>query len=166
LMMRWPGRIPAGQRCDALVQNIDYAPTFCELAGIMPPKPMHGVSLLPLMKGKRPAAWRKSLYYFYYEFPLWHRVQPHYGVSDERYKLIHFYMADDWQLIDLQKDPYELKNFISDPVYQEERDRLYAELLRLRKHYMVPEKLPNPTNKRNKDCPAGELPGLSSVFPK
>jgi arylsulfatase A-like enzyme len=165
LMMRWPGHIPAGQRCDALVQNIDYAPTFCDLSGITPPEPMHGVSLRPLMEGERPADWRKSLYYFYYEFPKWHHVQPHYGVSDDRYKLIHFYMADDWQLIDLQKDPDELKNFIEDPAYREERDRLYAELLRLRRQYQIPEKLPNPTGKWNKGFPTGDLPELPSVFP-
>lgn len=166
LLMRWPGKIPAGQRSDALVQNIDFAPTFLDLADVTAPKPMHGKSLKPLMRGKTPGDWRKSLFYFYYEYPKWHAVQPHYGVSDERYKLIHYYMLDDWELIDLKEDPLETKNFITDPSYQDVRDRLYAELLRLKQQYNFPDKLPNPTNKQNKDAPTGDLPKLSASFPE
>lgn len=48
-----------------LVQNIDYAPTFLELAGAPVPEDIQGVSLLPLLKGEKPADWRKSLYYHF-----------------------------------------------------------------------------------------------------
>lgn len=165
LLMRWPGKIPAGKRSDALVQNVDYAPTFLDLAGVTAPEPMHGKSLKPLMVGETPSDWRKSLFYFYYEYPQWHAVQPHYGVSDERYKLIHYYMLNDWELIDLKEDPLETKNFIADPNYEDVRDRLYAELLSLRKQYNFPDKLPNPINERNQGTPAGELPKLPASFP-
>lgn len=165
LMMRWKGTIPEGQRSEALVQNIDYAPTFLNLAGISAPEAMHGASLLPLMVGQPPTDWRESLYYFYYEYPKWHAVQPHYGVSDARYKLIHFYLLDDWELIDLKKDPLEQENFIGDPAYKEVRDHLYEELLRLREQYDFPEKLPNPDNRHNKSVPAGDLPKLPNSFP-
>ena len=51
LLARWPGVIKANTRNDDLVQNIDFAETFLELAGLSIPEDMQGESLLPLMKG-------------------------------------------------------------------------------------------------------------------
>lgn len=76
-----------------MVQNIDYAPTFLELAGVEIPSDIQGVSLVPLLKGKQPENWRKALYYHFYEYPAEHMVKRHYGVRTERYKLIHFTMT-------------------------------------------------------------------------
>lgn len=58
-------RLPGGARgdIDQMVQNIDYAPTFLELAGVAIPEDIQGVSLLPLLRGEEPADWRRSLYY-------------------------------------------------------------------------------------------------------
>ena len=98
-------RLPGGKKGDIpqLVQNIDYAPTFLELAGAPIPADIQGESLLPLLKGERPENWRNSLYYHYYEYPAEHSVKRHYGVRDDRYKLIHFYNdIDVWELYDLQ----------------------------------------------------------------
>ncbi|MCH8990799.1 MAG: DUF4976 domain-containing protein [Acidobacteria bacterium] len=47
------------------------------------------------MRGETPADWRTSFYYQYWEYP-GHRVQPHYGVRTERYKLIRFPWIDEW----------------------------------------------------------------------
>lgn len=60
-------RLPGGARGDIveMVQNIDYAPTFLELAGVAVPDDMQGLSLLPLLKGGHPADWRRSLYYHF-----------------------------------------------------------------------------------------------------
>ena len=54
--------ICAGQPRDIaeLVQNIDYAPTFLELAGVEIPDDIQGESLLPLLKGEHPADWGTS----------------------------------------------------------------------------------------------------------
>ena len=62
---------------------------------------MQGHSLVPLLKGETPADWRTSLYYHYYEFPVPHRVRPHYGVITDRFKLVHYYKpdVDDWELL-------------------------------------------------------------------
>ena len=46
---------------DLMVQNIDHAPTFLELAGVSIPDDIQGESMVPLIKGKRPKSWRKSL---------------------------------------------------------------------------------------------------------
>ena len=72
-------------------------------------------------KGETPADWRKSVYYHYYEFPQPHHVQPHYGVRTDRYKLIHFYTIDEWELFDLENDPHELKSVYDDPAYADGR---------------------------------------------
>ena len=91
LIIRYPKAIKAGTSSDALVQNIDFAPTLLSLAGIGKPKEMSGVSLLPLFEGKKPTSWRTSLYYHYYDYPAVHNVRKHDGVRTDRYKLIHFY---------------------------------------------------------------------------
>lgn len=82
-----------------MVQNIDYAPTFLELAGVAVPDDMQGLSLLPLLKGGHPADWRRSLYCHFYEYPAEHMVRRHYGARNGRWKLIHFYNdIDQWEL--------------------------------------------------------------------
>lgn len=122
-----------------MVQNIDYAPTFLELAGVPVPEDMQGVSLLPLLRGEHPADWRKSIYYHFYEYPAEHAVKRHYGVRDERYKLIHFYNdIDCWELYDLQEDPHELHNLYGKPGYGKITGRLRQELRRLQELYDDP----------------------------
>ena len=110
-------RLPNGKKgkVDALVQNIDYAPTFLELAGVDVPDDIQGVSLLPILEGKIDDLERKSLYYHFYEYPSEHSVKRHYGIRTSHYKLIHFYNdIDDWELYDLQKDPSEMNNIYNE----------------------------------------------------
>ena len=73
------------------------------------------------------------MYYRYYHYPQDHRVQPHYGVRTERYKLIYFNKIDQWELFDLLKDPHELKNLYSDPAHAETVKKLKAEMYRLKR---------------------------------
>jgi arylsulfatase A-like enzyme len=91
LLIRYPKAIKPGTQSEALVQNIDYAPTFLSLAGIKKPEQMSGTSLEPTFKGPKPAGWRSDLYYHYYDYPAFHLVRKHDGIRTERYKLIHFY---------------------------------------------------------------------------
>ncbi len=131
-------RMPGGVRgdIDALVQNIDYAPTFLELAGAEVPDAMQGASLLPLLRGERPADWRRSLYYHFYEYPAEHMVKRHYGVRTDRWKLIRFYDdIDHWELYDLQEDPHELRNLYGRPEYAARQRELEEELVRLQRLY-------------------------------
>ena len=119
LIMRLPKGFDRKGDITELVQNIDYAPTFLELAGAPVPEDIQGVSLLPLLKGEKPADWRKSLYYHFYEYPAEHMVKRHYGVRTERYKLIHFYNdIDVWELYDLQADPTEMHNLYGQKEYE------------------------------------------------
>ena len=131
-----------------MVQNIDYAPTFLELAGAPIPDDMQGVSLLPLLEGKHPKDWRQSLYYHYYEFPAEHSVRRHYGVNTaDGWKLVHFYPApgedpktaiDSWEMYDLNADPHEMNNIYGKPGTDKQLKRLKKELLKLQKQYDDP----------------------------
>ena len=135
LMIRWPQVVKPGSVNGRIVSLIDFAQTFLEIAHIQAPDDMQGRSLVSLCKGETPADWRTSLYYHYYEFPVPHRVHPHYGVITDRFKLVHYYKPDldDWELLDREKDPLELKNFYHDPAYSQTVKDLQVEVGRLRK---------------------------------
>ena len=134
-LVRWPARIPPGTRVGEMIQNIDYAPTFLQAAGVPVPEDIQGESLVPLMEGRPQSDWRNSIYYHYYEFPAVHMVAKHYGVRTERYKLIHFYETDEWECFDLEADPDELHSVYADPAYAEVVSELKGELDRLRTYY-------------------------------
>jgi arylsulfatase A-like enzyme len=140
LMMRLPDGYTASGDISEMVQNIDLAPTFLEMAGVIPPDEMQGISLVPLLRGSKPGRWRDALYYHYYEYPAEHAVRKHYGIRTDRYKLIHFYDdIDQWELYDLTTDPHEMHNLINDPGYDKIEKDLRKRLDGLRKQYHVPE---------------------------
>jgi arylsulfatase A-like enzyme len=139
LLVRWPGKIKPGSVNRDLVSNLDFAETFLDVAGAPIPSDMQGRSLVPVLEGKTPADWRKTLYYQYYEYPSVHMVHRHYGVRTPRYKLMYFYGLDEWELYDLEKDPREMKNVYADPAYAPTVAELKAELARLRTQFGVPE---------------------------
>jgi N-acetylglucosamine-6-sulfatase len=137
LLMRWPGKIKAGIKVQAMVQNIDYAPTFLEIAGVAVPDEVQGRSLLPLFAGNTPDYWRKSIYYHYYMDGAYNLPRFE-GVRTERHKLINYYFPDQaWELFDLEKDPQELRSVFSEPMYAPIRQELERELARLRRQYDV-----------------------------
>ena len=135
LIVKWPGVAEAGSVNEDLVQNLDYAETFLEMAGAEIPADMQGRSLVPLLAGETPADWRESIYYHYYEYPSVHMVPRHNGVRDDRYKLIHFYQFDEWEFYDLKTDPDELQNLYEQADYADEIATMKVELERLRAEY-------------------------------
>ncbi|MEM8946677.1 MAG: sulfatase [Planctomycetota bacterium] len=137
LVVKWPNMVIPGTRSAELVQNIDYAPTFLEIAGADIPSDMQGVSLLPILRGDRnlSATWRDRIYYHYYEYPSVHMVPRHYGIRTTRYKLMHFYHFDEWEMYDLENDPDELKNLYNDPAQAELIDDLKQQLVELQEFY-------------------------------
>jgi arylsulfatase A-like enzyme len=137
-IVRWPGVIEPATVYREMIQNIDYAPTFMEMAGSHAPSGIQGKSFVPILRSRTPRDWRRSIYYHYYEYPKWHRVQKHCGVRTDRYKLIHFYPVGEWELYDLQKDPKELRNVYSDPAYADIVKKMKAELERLQRLYRDP----------------------------
>ena len=140
MLIRWPAVINAGSTSLALAQNLDFAPTFLDAAGVDIPADMQGLSLLPMLKADSPAppdGWRDSLYYHYYEFPAVHMVNKHEGVRTDRYKLIHFYEMGEWELYDLLEDPQEMTNLYGNAEYAEITQTLKAELVKLKDQYAV-----------------------------
>jgi arylsulfatase A-like enzyme len=142
LMMTMPGTIKPGSTSVDLVQNLDFAPTFLELAGLEIPAQLQGRSMVPLFgtsssrQMSPDMSWRKSIYYHYYEYPGVHAVKRHYGVRTDRYKLIHFYNdIDEWELYDLEADPHEMNSVYEDPDYAEIRTFMHKELDSLRRKY-------------------------------
>jgi arylsulfatase A-like enzyme len=135
LIVRWPGVTARGAVDTHLVQNLDYAETFLEIAGAPIPADMQGRSLVPLLRGEAPADWRDAIYYHYYEFPSVHMVARHEGVRTERHKLIRFYQFGEWELYDLAEDPDELRNVYGDPRYRDVATELAVRLGELRARY-------------------------------
>ena len=135
-IVQWPGVTSPGSRNTHLIQNLDYAETFLELAGAPIPNDMQGLSLVPLLQGQSPANWRRSIYYHYYEYPSYHMVPRHYGIRTERHKLMHFYQfGDEWELYDLQTDPDELLNLYGQPEQAQLTARLKQQLITLQQYY-------------------------------
>jgi len=133
--MRYPKEIKSGTKIDKLVQNLDFAPTFLDYAGIEIPADMQGESFRNLVSGKT-GEWRDAVYYTYYEYPGAHSVKRHYGVATDRYKLMHFYYdIDEWEMYDLETDPQEMKNIYNDPAYVDVQKMLHEKLAELRTKY-------------------------------
>lgn len=139
LIMRLPAGFERRGDITEMVQNIDYAPTFMELAGVEIPSDIQGESFLPLLKGEELENPRTALYYHFYEYPAEHSVKRHYGVRDDRYKLIHFYNdIDQWELYDLQVDPSEMNNLFGKPGMEKITTRMMQVLKEQQEKYDDP----------------------------
>jgi arylsulfatase A-like enzyme len=148
-LMRYPKAVKAGTVNRDMILNIDFAPTFLDMAGQKPPAWMQGASFARLAEGKTPKDWRKSMYYRYWmHLGGGHTVTAHYGVRTQRHKLIYYYgqalakkgavdqpTPPEWELFDLEKDPREMQNVYADSAYAKVREELKAELYRLKKDY-------------------------------
>lgn len=121
-VIRWPAKIQAGQRPPQMVQNIDYAPTFLDAAGLEVPQDMQGRSFLPILKGENVSDWRESLYYHYHHSGAYNLPKIE-GVRGDRYKLVRYYdhprlkLGEQWELFDLEKDPKEMQSLHQNPEY-------------------------------------------------
>lgn len=140
LLMQMPGTIPKGKKIDAMVQNLDLAPTFLDFAGVPEmAKEMQGESFKGLLDGSLNSAdFRDIVYYHYYDYPAFHMVKKHYGIRTKRYKLMHFYDdIDTWEFYDLVKDPKELENAIDDALYSKIIAEMHVKLDSMQKVYGV-----------------------------
>ena len=113
MLLRWPGRIPAGQRLSALVEHVDVVPTLLDYAGIQTPTFVQGRSLRALLEGRTPTHRAEVLTESF--FP--------YGNSEstirtEAYKY-NVKQSGAEILYDLQRDPDELGNVAGDSAYRE-----------------------------------------------
>jgi arylsulfatase A-like enzyme len=134
-MISYPKLIKPKSKNANLLLNVDFAPTFLELAGVETPEAMQGTSFAPQLASKFDEV-REAVYYHYYEYPKWHMVQPHYGIRTKRFKLIHFYYSmDEWELYDLDNDPDEMNNLYGQSKYKKLTKRLKKKLKALQVKY-------------------------------
>lgn len=135
LMVKWPAVIEANSVNTQMVQNLDFANTFLDAAGLDAPSDMQGESLLPLFKGDN-ADFRDAVYYHYYEYPSVHMVKRHYGIVTEEYKLVHFYYdVNEWELYDRKKDKNEMTNVYHKEAYSSVVNELTEQLKEMRIKY-------------------------------
>ena len=141
-IIRYPRAIKAGTATKDFATNVDFAETFLDYAGIEIPEFMQGKSLRPVLEERTPEDWQTSMYYRYWEhLSVEHQVGAHYGLRTHKYKLIYYYgealgCADaiddprtpEWELFDLENDPYEMNNVYHDPKYAETVEKLKEEL--------------------------------------
>jgi len=109
LVIRYPNMIPAGQKNDKLVSNLDFAPTFLNAAGTSFSKTVQGKSLLPLCSGND-VEWREDLMCETNGCFINYLGR---ALLKDRYKYVWNYKDMD-ELYDLKEDPYELTNLIHD----------------------------------------------------
>ena len=141
-LIKWPGVVEPGTVNNDMVSNIDFAETFLDIAGVPVPEDMQGRSMVRILRGRTPLNWRKEHYYHYYEYPGSHMVKRHYGMSNERYKLMHYYYdIDEWEMYDLQSDPQEMRNVYDNPEYASVREKLHKRLDKLMAKYLDSEEL-------------------------
>ena len=137
-VIRYPKMIKAGSTSKAICMNVDFGPTFLDLAGIEVPSEMQGRSFRKVLekKGRIPAGWREAAYYHYYEYPAEHSVKRHYGIRTSDCKLIHFYNdIDQWEMYDMKADPQEMRNVYDDPAYAEKRAQMHRILEQVQQEY-------------------------------
>ncbi|MEZ5401688.1 MAG: sulfatase [Bryobacteraceae bacterium] len=148
-LIRYPKRIKPGSVNSDMLLNIDFAPTFLDLAGQKAPGWMQGRAASALLDGKTPRDWRRSMYYRYWmHLGGGHTVTAHYGVRTRTHKLIYYYgqalgkkgavdkpTPPEWEMFDIEKDPREMVNVANDPAYAKVRKDLEKELYRLKKYY-------------------------------
>ena len=136
-----------GVTSDAMVQNIDYAPTFLQATGVAIPQDIQGESVLgeikKIVKSREPRAKSKLknriLYYHYYEYPDEHRVNRHFGIRTPRYSLMRFYGdVNQWELYDLKRDPENMHNLYGKPGTLNLTRKLKKKLLQLQEFYDDP----------------------------
>ncbi|MEN8775167.1 MAG: sulfatase/phosphatase domain-containing protein [Akkermansiaceae bacterium] len=137
-VVRWPGKIKPGSVSNALIQNIDYGPTFLDLAGAKIPAGMQGKSLVPIFKasGEKPKEWRDSIYYRY-TGERTHSVAAHDGVRTADHKIFWVPKTKEYQLFDMKKDPQEMTSVHKNPAYAKVLNEMKQELDSARKKYRV-----------------------------
>lgn len=148
LIMQFKNNVNSGAKINALTQNIDIAPSLLDMCKINIPSDMQGESFKDILYSEMiPDDWRESLYYHYYEYPGFHSVRPHYGIKTVKYKLIHFYENDIWELYDLSKDEHEINNIYGVSGTEKLTKELKSKLLELQEQYEVSEEFIHIKNK-------------------
>ncbi|MBQ9430905.1 MAG: sulfatase [Kiritimatiellae bacterium] len=138
-----PAFIKPGSVNSDLIANIDFAPTFLDLAGVRKPDAMQGESFLGNVCGQPSKEWRDSLYCRYYVEGGEHHTAAWYGVRTKTDKLVYYYKRDEWEYFDMVKDPEELHNGYGNSEYATRIGALKVVLKNLREKYQDDDRYQN-----------------------
>lgn len=141
-LIRYPQAIKPGSICDDLVCNVDFAPTLLSFAGATIPSYMQGRDFRPILEGNTPDDWQQIVYHRYWMHKdESHNAFAHYGIRNQRYKLIYWYNdaldqpgarpgdePSEWELFDCLKDPLEVLNLYGDSSYADVQSQMLSEL--------------------------------------
>ena len=141
----WPGNIKAGTTTGQPVSNIDFYPTFLDVAGIKPPakKILDGVSLVPVFKGERladrPLFWHFPIYLENGNKEtgdIWFRTRPGSVIQYEGWKLHEYFEDGHLELYNLGAEIDEKKDL--DSTYPEKTEELHRMLRQWREMTKAP----------------------------
>jgi arylsulfatase A-like enzyme len=119
LLIWAPGMIKPASVLEQVIMNVDLAPTFLEFAGINKPAQMQGFSFANLLRNSSNIWQRDKVFYEYYWEAAFPQTPTTFAVRSDRYKYIYYNgVWDTNELFDLQNDPYEMNNLISDTSYR------------------------------------------------
>ncbi len=104
MIVRWPGRVPAGKTSNAPWYFADVLPTLADVAGVESPSNIDGISVLPLLLGTPQKTDERFLYW---EFPAGKFQQ---AVRWRNFKAIRLAPDQPLELYDLSKDIAEKNN--------------------------------------------------------
>lgn len=142
-VVRYPKEIEAGTKVNEMILNLDFPSLFLDYAEAKSSTFGKGSSFRHLLKGDDDAAWRKEMYYRYWQHL---DIRPaHLGIRSEDKKLIYFYgkplgmkgamQAETkpfWEFYDLKNDPDENHNLINDSAYAAEISEMKHMLTKLK----------------------------------
>ncbi|MDH7482754.1 MAG: sulfatase [Armatimonadota bacterium] len=138
-LMRYPKLIKPGTLVDEMVLNIDLAPTFLDLAGVPMLPGNQGLSIVPLLKGRK-SNWRSDWLYEYFQEKGFPRTPTMVGVRTDCWKYIEYPEINDKpELYNLKDDPQELRNLVDDPKYKHILAEMKSRLERLKKETGYPK---------------------------
>lgn len=141
-LIRYPKEIRAGSVCNDIISNVDFAALWLDYAGLKKPTYMQGRSFRALLRGETLSNWPQLAYHRYWMHKdAMHNAYAHYGVRNQRYKLIYWYNQGfglpgtqqggedrEWELFDCEEDPLELFNCYHNPEYSSIVKSLTADL--------------------------------------
>lgn len=141
-LVRYPKSVPAGQRIDSIIENVDYGPMMLDFAGAEIPGSVQGRSFKSILEsGQEPDDWKQAAYYRYWMHMAHHDNPGHMGIRTKTHKLIYYYGCNydggyqtppGWELYDLVNDPKEMTNIVDDPASAGLVRDLKSRLARLR----------------------------------
>ena len=108
MVVRWPGKVPAGTTSDLIWSHVDFMATAADLTGAPVPEGTDGISVLPTLLGQ--TGGQKKRDYLYWEF----YSPSQQAVRMNGWKALRIGKSGAIQLYEINKDPEEKNNLAAE----------------------------------------------------